>query len=67
MSINDKDISLYPMTMDIYGERTHAEYVDSMAAMLMRIMRDYRVTPETMVQLVQYADENWERLSHDDR
>lgn len=61
--LRPEDIELYPMNLDVQGKRTHGEYVDDMASWLVREMIGYRITPPNMIKLVQYADENWERLN----
>lgn len=53
--IKPEDISLYLMTQDVTGQRTYKEYVDSMANMVLDMMIGYRLDPETLYKLAQYA------------
>lgn len=61
--IDAKDIKLYPMTADVTGRRTHQEYVDEMASMLVGIVIGYRLDYGTFRKLLDYAEENHERLN----
>ena len=56
------DIRLYPMTMDVTGKRTHQQYVDEMAKMLINIHCNYRLEWEDFRKLIDYAEQNYERL-----
>lgn len=60
--LTHEDISLYPMTMDIKGQRTHQEYVDSMALMFLEIMSSYRLDADTVNVLALYAEQEAQRL-----
>lgn len=53
--ITPEDIRLYPMTQDVTGQRTHEEYVNSMANMVLNLMIDYRLDPDTLYKLALYA------------
>ena len=58
--VRPEDIRLYPMTMDVRGQRTHEEYVNEMADMMERIHCDYRIEWDTFHQLVTYAQQRRE-------
>lgn len=57
MTIKAEDIRLYPMTMDVNGQRTHQEYVDSMANKIREIYYDYRMEFEDIIKLVHYTEQ----------
>lgn len=56
-------IKLYPMTQDVSGKRTHEQYVDQMASMIVRMVIDYRLDYSDLKALVIYAEQNHERLN----
>jgi hypothetical protein len=59
-----KDIKLYPSTALVNGNITYEEYVDSMARCLLREMViDRRVDYSELRKLVDYAEQNHERLN----
>lgn len=63
--INIDHIKLYPMTQDVKGQRTHQQYVDSMALMLHELKMGYRLDNDTILQLLEYGDQiGWKEL-HD--
>ena len=52
------DIKLYPMTMDIYGSRTHQAYVDSLADFIENeLYFGRRIDFATMRQLIDYTEQ----------
>lgn len=61
--IKPEQIHLYPMNDDVYGRRTHAQYVDDMATLFVRIVTGYRIDYDVQRQLIQYAEENHEKLN----
>ncbi len=61
--IKPEQILLYPMTNDVLGRRTHAQYVDDMATMFVRMVTGYRLDYDTQRLLLQYAEENHDRLN----
>ena len=58
-----EDIRLYPMTQDVYGERTHEQYVDSMAAAIIAAVCDYRLEYKEFRKLLDYAEWHHDRLN----
>ena len=63
MPVQADDITLYPMTMDVRGLRTHEEYVDAMAKMIVDMVIDYRIDYPQLQLLVHYAEDNHYRLN----
>lgn len=57
------DIKLYPMTQDVLGQRTHQEYVDQTARFIIHeLIIDRRIDFYSLKQLVNYAEQNQDRL-----
>lgn len=63
IQIKAEDIELYPMNDDIYGRRTHQQYVDVMATMIVDIVINYRLNWDDLRKLVDYAQQNVSRLN----
>lgn len=63
MNVKPSDIKLYPMTMDVRGERTHEQYVDAMAKWLVSEVIGYRLDYAELRKLVDYAEQNHDRLN----
>ncbi len=61
--ITANDIKLYPMTVDVIGARTHEEYVDNMASMIVSMVVGYRLDYSELRKLIDYSEQNHARLN----
>jgi hypothetical protein len=61
--INPDDIKLWPMTMDVRGDRSHTEYVDSLAKWIVNNVIGFKLSYDSFRMLIDYAEENHDRLN----